>query len=330
MPVRSSPSDPSPLAKRGNAVLAREEKSTSSTRAGRVALVGRPNVGKSTLLNALLGERIAITSRHPQTTRATVRGVLSTIDAQYAFVDTPGLHEARSRLGHRMNSAAHDAALSADVVILVVEVPRGENERPNEDDVALARELPSVPAVLAINKVDRLKDKSLLLPLIAAFAEGRPFAATVPMSARRKLGLPELLAEVRALLPEQPFLFDAETLSDQPMRFFVAEFVREQILERITQEVPHGVAVVVERFDESGTVPIIEASVHVARDAHKKILVGAGGSMMKQIGVAARARIERMLGRKVNLRLWVRATPGWMDDETRLRELGYGPDEGPR
>jgi GTP-binding protein Era len=306
----------------------RTSSGADSTRAGRVAIIGRPNVGKSTLLNSLLGEPIAITSRHPQTTRGAVRGVLSTSDAQYAFVDTPGLHEARTRLGKRMNSTARDAASSADVVVLVVEVPRGDQESSHEGDIALARELPSVPVVLAINKVDRLKDKSRLLPIIASFAEGRTFAATVPMSARRADGLAQLLAELRALLPEQPFLFDAETLSDQPTRFFVAEFVREQILARITQEIPHGVAVVVDKFDESGTVPHIEASVHVAREAHKKILVGAGGSMMKQIGVAARARIERMLGRKVNLRLWVHATPGWMDDETRLRELGYGPDEG--
>jgi len=300
----------------------------TSLLAGRVALVGRPNVGKSTLLNALLGQSIAITSRHPQTTRGAVRGVLTTEGAQYLFVDTPGLHEARTRLGHRMNSAAREAARDADAVVLVVEVPRGGQEGPHDADVALAAEMPAATTVLAINKVDRLKDKSRLLPLIASFTGGRTFAATVPISARRADGIPRLLAEVRALLPRQPFLFDEETLSDQPMRFFVSEFVREQILERITEEVPHGVAVVVDRFDEGDNVTLIEASVHVARDAHKKILVGAGGSMMKQIGTAARARIERMLERKVNLKLWVRATPGWMDDETRLRELGYGPDEG--
>jgi GTP-binding protein Era len=287
-------------------------------------------VGKSTLLNVLLGEPIAITSHHPQTTRCMVRGVLTTGDTQYAFVDTPGVHEARTRLGHRMNTASRDAARDADVLVLLVEVPRGPEALPHEADVALAAQLPVLPTVLAINKVDRLKDKSSLLPFIASFSERRTFAATVPISARRADGIPRLLAEVRAILPAQAFLFEPETLSDQPVRFFVAEFVREQILERITQEVPHGVAVIVERFDESGKVPLIEASVHVARDAHKKILVGAGGSMMKQIGVAARARIERMLERKVNLRLWVRATPGWMDDETRLRELGYGPDEGQR
>jgi GTP-binding protein Era len=286
-------------------------------------------VGKSTLLNALLGEPIAIVSRHPQTTRGPVRGVLTMADAQYAFVDTPGVHDARTRLGRHMNSAARDAARNADVLVLLVEPPRGPGGAGARDaDVALAVELPGVPTVLAINKVDRVKDKALLLPLIASFAAVRDFAATVPISARRADGLPSLLEEIRRLLPSQPVLFDVDTLSDQPVRFFVAEFVREQILERITQEVPHGVAVVVDRFDEGGEVPLIEASVHVAREAHKKILVGAGGSMMKKIGIAARARIEGMLGRKVNLRLWVRATPGWMDDETRLRELGYGPDDG--
>jgi GTP-binding protein Era len=328
MPTRRSPAGPPSRAKKGPPPERPDAGGPDSSRAGRVALVGRPNVGKSTLLNVLLGEPIAITSRHPQTTRGMVRGVLTSGDTQYAFVDTPGVHEARTRLGHRMNTASRDAARDADVLVLLVEVPRGEHALPHEADVTLAAQLPAMPTVLAINKVDRLKDKSSLLPFIASFSESRVFSATVPISAKRADGIPRLLAEVRALLPAQPFLFEPETLSDQPVRFFVAEFVREQILERITQEVPHGVAVVVERFDESGKVPLIEASVHVARDAHKKILVGAGGSMMKQIGMAARARIERMLDRKVNLRLWVRATPGWMDDETRLRELGYGPDEG--
>jgi GTP-binding protein Era len=296
-------------------------------RAGRVAIVGRPNVGKSTLLNAALGEPIAITSLHPQTTRDTVRGVLTVGETQYVFVDTPGLHEPRSRLGHWMNETARQAAREADVLVLVVEAPReGRAPQPAEADLALAAELPKLPIALAINKVDRLKDKGQLLPLIAAFAERHPFAATVPMSARRANGIQPLLKELRELLPEQPFLFEPDTLSDQPERFFVAEFVREQILKQTRQEVPHGVAVVVERFEEGGAggkMPHIEVAVHVAREAHKKILVGAKGQMLKSIGMAARARVEQMLGRRVHLQLWVRTTPDWMDDPARLRELGY-------
>jgi GTPase len=301
------------------------------SRAGRVALVGRPNVGKSTLLNALLGEPIAIISPHPQTTRENVRGILTVNDAQFVFVDTPGLHAPRTRLGRWMNEHAREAGREADVVVLVAEVPRMESGarevRPHPADLELAAELPKARTVLCLNKVDRLKDKGLLLPLIAAFTRACAFAATVPMSAKRAQGVEGLIDELRALLPEQPFLFEPDTLSDQPVRFFVAEFVREQILQQTKQEVPHGVAVVVERFDEGGKIAQIEATVHVARESHKRILVGARGSMMKNIGIAARERVEAMIERRVNLRLWVRVTPGWMENAERLRELGYAPPE---
>jgi GTPase len=298
-------------------------------RAGRVVLVGCANVGKSTLLNALVGEPIAITSPHPQTTRSLVRGVLTTRDTQYVFVDTPGLHDARTSLGERMNAISRGSLQDADAVVVVVEAPRSSSASVNERDASLATELEGPRSVLVVNKVDRLDDKASLLPAIESLVERRRFAAVVPISARRKDGLDRLLAEIRKLLPLQPFPFEADTLSDQPTRFFAAEFVREQILARLKQEVPHGVAVVIDHFDESREVPRIEATAYVARAAHKKILVGAGGQMIKRIGTAARGRIERMLGRKVNLQLWVRASPGWMDDERRLRELGYGPgDDG--
>jgi GTP-binding protein Era len=286
-------------------------------------------VGKSTLLNALLGEHIAIVSHHPQTTRESVRGVLSVADTQYVFVDTPGVHPARTRLGERMNESARAEAHEADVLVLVAETRLGEA------DLALARELPALPTILCLNKVDRLQDKALLLPILASIGEaGHAYAAVVPLSAKRKDGLDRLLKELRALLPEQPFLYEPDTLSDQPVRFFVAEFVREQILRHTKQEVPHGVAVVVERFDEPAPagspgaskkdVVQIEVAIHVVREAHKRILIGAQGRMMKDIGVAARARVEQMLGRQVHLKLWVRATPDWMNDPAKLRELGYG------
>ena len=300
---------------------------TQTTRSGRVALVGRPNVGKSTLLNALLGEAIAITSPHPQTTRSTVRGLLTRGDTQYVLLDTPGLHPARTGLGRRMNEAARRAAEDADAIVFLVEAPRGGAPPvPHSGDLTLLAELPDRPRVLAINKIDRLPDKALLLPLIASYCADRPFAATVPVSARRAQGIDGLLDELRLTLPEQPPLCDPETLSDQPVRFFVAEFVREQILRHTRQEVPHGVAVVVEAFDEDGPAVHIEATIHVAREAHKKIVIGAGGQMLKRIGIAARARIEGLLSRKVRLRLDVRATPGWMDNDARLLELGYGGD----
>jgi GTP-binding protein Era len=296
----------------------------ATTRSGRVALLGRPNVGKSTLLNVLLGEPIAIISSHPQTTRDVVRGVMTRGDTQYVFLDTPGVHSAKNRLGTWMNEAARGQAREADVVVLLVEPEWGPQM--NAADLTLARELEGVPTVLVINKIDRLKDKTKLLPILAAFGEAHTFAATVPMSAKRSDGLERLLKELRELLPEQPFLYEPDTLSDQPVRFFVAEFVREQILQHTRQEVPHGVAVVVERFDESTDVPHIEIAIHVAREGHKGILVGAKGNMMKRIGTAARMRVEKMLGRKVHLKLWVRTTPDWMNDPGMLRDLGYGPE----
>jgi GTP-binding protein Era len=296
----------------------------AATRSGRVALLGRPNVGKSTLLNAILGEPIAIVSAHPQTTRGVVRGVLTRGDTQYVFLDTPGVHSAKTRLGTWMNEAAREQAREADAIVLLVE-PGGSNEA----DLALAREVAGVPTVLVVNKIDRVKDRTKLLPVLAAYGEAHAFAAIVPMSAKRADGVDRLLKELRELLPEQPFLYEPDTLSDQPVRFFVAEFVREQILQYTRQEVPHGVAVVVERFDESTDVPHIEIAIHVAREGHKGILVGAKGAMMKRIGTAARMRVEKMLGRKVHLQLWVRTTADWMNDPAKLRELGYGPD-GPR
>jgi GTP-binding protein Era len=311
-----------------------ENPSPAATRAGRVALVGRPNVGKSTLLNRLVGEPLAITSRHPQTTREPVRGVLTRGSTQFVFIDTPGLHAPKTRLGHRMNGASRHAARDADVVVLLAEAVSDAATRARfEADLAVADEIDAIRSgrlvtVLAITKIDRLEGKAALLPLMAAASEKAGFAAIVPVSAKRDDGTDRLLDVLREHLPEQPFLFEPDTLTDQPARFFVAELVREQILARITQEVPHGVAVAVDAFDEQGAVARIEATVHVAREAHKKILVGAQGRMVKAIGTAARANIERLLDRRVHLELHVRATPGWMDDEARLRELGFVRPEG--
>jgi GTP-binding protein Era len=290
-----------------------------------VAIVGRPNVGKSTLLNALVGEPIAITSPHPQTTRETVRGVLTVGDAQYVWLDSPGFHSPRTELGKEMNKAAHRAIRDADVAVVLVAAPAdGGRNQPGDADRAILADLPKMPTVLAMTKIDRLKDKSRLLASLQSLSESFKFDAVVPISAKKGDGLTALLAEVRLLLPEQPNLFEPDTLSDQPTRFFVAEYVREQILKHVAQEVPHGVAVVVERFDESEQVIVIDVTVHAAREGHKKILVGADGKMVKRITAAARARIERMLEREVRLNVRVRATRGWMDDVSRLRALGYG------
>ena len=290
------------------------------TKAGTVAIVGRPNVGKSTLLNALLGEPIAITSRHPQTTRDRILGVLTTKRAQFAFLDTPGLHRARNRLGTRMNQEAKDAAAEADVVVFVTEGA----PTPREDDLALLRELPAgKPVVLVVNKIDRVADKSSLVAVLESHAKAFDFAALVPISARKSDGVARVLGEIEKLLPKAPPAYDEDMLTDRPVRFLVAEFVREQILRHTRQEVPHGVAVVVDRFDESGRTPKIELSIHVDREGHKKILVGKGGQMLKDIGTQARARVEQLLGKQVVLKLWVRVTPEWYESEAKMRDMGY-------
>lgn len=299
------------------------------TRAGLVALLGRANVGKSTLLNAIVGEPIAITSAHPQTTRQTVRGVVTRRDTQYVLLDTPGLHAAKTKLGARMNEAARSAAREADAIVLLVEAPGdGRVDARLEADMAIAADLVGKSTVVAITKIDRLADKSRLLPMSAAVAKRLGIQRIVPVSARESDGIARLLDELRLLLPRQPFFFDEDTMTDQPTRFFVAEFVREQILNHLRQEIPHGAAVVIDRFDESGKVIQIEATVHVAREAHKKIAIGGGGRMMRAIGTAARGRIETLLSRRVHLKLWVRATPGWVDDEAMLRTLGYSKAGG--
>ncbi len=304
-------------------------------RVGTVALVGRPNVGKSTLLNALLGERIAIVSHHPQTTRDRILGVLTQPGAQFVFLDTPGLHAAKSkaqtRLAQRMNQEARQAARDANVIVFVTSVGVEPVQGVGRIDASLLAEIkeasPKVPVVLVINKVDRVADKTALFGVLQAYAEAYDFAAIVPISAKKEDGLDRVLDEVKKLLPEDDLLYDAETLTDRPLRFLVAEFVREQILRATREEVPHGVAVVVDRFDESGKVPKIELSVHVDREGHKKILVGKKGAVLKEIGTRARARVEGLMGRQVHMGIWVRVTQGWYTSERGLSEMGYGGDD---
>ncbi|HEY8079802.1 MAG TPA: GTPase Era [Labilithrix sp.] len=290
-------------------------------RAGTVALIGRPNVGKSTLLNALLGERIAITSPHPQTTRDRIAGILSFEGAQLVFLDTPGFHEARNKLGVRMNELARGAADECDVAVFLTDA----SGPPRDDDRAILGHVPeATPIVLGINKVDRVKPRSALLPALEAWGKERAFAAVVPIAAKNGDGVQRLLGEVAKLVPKGDALFAEDELTDKPVRFLVGELVREQILRRTRQEVPHGVAVTVERFDEAGKQVRIAVTVHVAKDSHKGILIGDKGKMLAAIGTEARKRAEELLGKKVHLETFVRATPKWFDDAARLKELGYG------
>lgn len=305
-------------------------------RFGSVALLGRPNVGKSTLLNTLLGERIAITSPLPQTTRDRIAGVVTRDDVQFVFLDTPGIHRARHKLGERMNDLARDAAATSDLAIFMTDAapPPGADDpkakiRIHPGDREILETLPpTLPTILVVNKVDRVHPKSRLLPLLAAYGELHPFVAVVPISALKDAGtgVERILAEAGKLLPEGEALYDKDELSDKPVRFFVGEFVREQVLRQTWQEVPHGVAVTVESFDEGPKIVRIAVTLHVARESHKSIIIGDGGKMLGAIGTAARKRAEELVGKKVHLETWVRATPDWFDDPKRLEELGYGDD----
>ncbi len=305
-------------------------------RFGTVALIGRSNVGKSTFLNAVLDEELAIVSPLPQTTRDTLLGVVTREDAQLAFLDTPGLHRPKSELGRRMNHAALEAARGTDVVVLMTAIPSGPHERGPADavsaeDRAIVARLPpakTTPTLLVINKVDVLRDKGRLLPLIEAFSALHAFHAVIPTSMRQKDGVDRVLTELVNVLPEGEPGYASDTLTDKPTRYFVREFVREQVLRAVRGEVPHAVAVSLERFEE-GPVDRISATMHVEKVGQRKILVGDGGSMIRSIGTEARGRIERFLGQRVHLELFVRVTPRWKNAPRMLAELGYQKSEDP-
>lgn len=297
--------------------------STESTqhRSGLVAIIGRPNVGKSTLLNRLIGQKIAITSAKPQTTRNRILGVYSTDQAQILFLDTPGVHAARSPLNRYMITQARNACLDVDIVLWLVEA-----DRPPDEESLIPDLLQNVrsPVILGINKIDQVA-KERLLPLIDGYRHMDRFEAILPLSALRGEGLDELLAELLVRLPEGPRYFPADQVTDLPERFIVAEMIREQILNRTRDEVPYGVAVVVERFQENSAKNLIgiDAVINVERESHKRIIIGKGGAMLRQIGQAARHEIERLLGVRIYLELFVRVQKNWTGSERMLKEFGY-------
>ncbi len=287
-------------------------------RAGRVALMGRPNVGKSTLLNAIIGEKIAIVSPHPQTTRQRLLGILTDEASQIVFVDTPGVHAPRHRLGVQMVHEATEALRDIDAVVLVADA------RSAPDAELLGQLPPKVPVICVLNKIDLVQPKSRLMPMLEAWGKAREFDAIVPISAKTKSGVLRLVKELRERLPEGERHFEDDTLTDKPVRFMVAEFDREQILLRTRQEVPHGIAVTVDRFEEDEKRGHkVQLTVHVAKESHKKIVVGRGGAMLKAVGTAARRELERLLGAKVHLSIWVRVSPDWVDDPKALGQLGF-------
>jgi len=288
-----------------------------------VAIVGRPNVGKSTLLNAALGEALAIVSPVPQTTRDRILGIVHRPLAEIVLLDTPGIHKPHSRLGRTLNRTARLAAGEADVVVFMTSVPMGTPRAHPGDRRLLADIGKDAPTILVVNQIDRLRDKSRLLPLLEELGKLRDFAAIVPISALRGDGVSRVLDEIENVLPEGPPRFDKDALTDLPTRFFVGEFVREPILLSTREEIPHAVAVEVGRFEEQGGTVHIDATIHVEREGQKRILIGHGGEKLKAIGSAARRRIEALIDKKVYLSLWVRVTADWTDSEKRLAELGY-------
>lgn len=288
-----------------------------------LAIVGRPNVGKSSLMNRLLGQKVAIVSSKPQTTRTRIMGVLTEQEQQLVFLDTPGLLKPRDRLGNYMVQSVASSVAGVDAAVLVAEA--GTPVFPADLDLTARFQNQHLPAVLCINKIDLLEDKSLLMPQIAAFQKQYPFTAVVPVSARTGDGVDDLKAELKKLSQPGGHLFPDDTLTDQPERVLAGEFVREKMLRRLNKEVPHGVAVVVKRLQEraDGSCIDIEAEIYCERDSHKGIIIGKGGAMLKKIGTDARRELESFYGVKVNLQLQVLVKPNWRNKEAALRSFGF-------
>lgn len=311
--------------------------SPKNHRSGFAALIGRPNVGKSTLLNALTGEKIAIVSGKPQTTRNRILGVVTRPEGQVAFIDTPGIHQAKGELNRYMVETALQAAEEVDLVLFLIEPPASEKPEVSPGNRTILERLQKLgkPTFLVINKIDSLP-KAALLPLIDLYRQEFPFAEVVPISAREKDGVERLFHAVLGHLPEGERIFDEDMLTDQQERTLVAEYIREQVLRHCRQEIPYSTAVLVDIFDESereprpGTPPgqlggliRIAASIYVERDSQKAIIIGKQGQMLKTIGTDARKSVQRLLGAHVYLDLRVRVEPRWSERPEGLKKLGY-------
>jgi GTP-binding protein Era len=289
---------------------------------GFIAIVGRPNVGKSTLLNEILGQKLCITSKKPQTTRHQILGVKTEGDHQMVYVDTPGLHKGHQKaLNRYMNKAASSALKDVDVVIFIVD----RTAWTDEDQMVLEKlEYMTCPVILAVNKIDHVKDKADLLPHLQVVAEKMNFHQILPISAKTGHNVDALQEEVHKLMPESPFYFDEDQLTDKSSRFLAAELVREKIMRQMGEEVPYSITVEIEEFNYQGHILHISALILVERDGQKLMVIGEKGSKLKIIGRDARLDMERLFDSKVMLKLWVKVKGGWADDERALRSLGYG------
>jgi GTPase len=288
---------------------------------GFVSIVGRPNAGKSTLLNALVGQKLAIVADKPQTTRTSIQGVVTLPNAQIVFVDTPGIHKADSALNKRLMETVRASVEERDLLLYVADAHRKFTEE-DRKAIDLARRT-ETPAICVLNKVDLLPDKAALLPLIEEYKAAYDFIEYVPISAVRRIALDDLQATILKHLPEGPAYFPEDYLTDQPERFLAAELVREKVLLATRDEVPHSVAVTIDKWEETPRITRIYATIRVERDGQKAIVIGAGGSMLKKIGTLARQEMEKLFERKIYLELHVRVQPGWRENRSFLNTLDW-------
>lgn len=292
-------------------------------KSGFITIVGRPNVGKSTLLNLLTGEKVAIISKKPQTTRHNIRTILTTENYQMIFVDTPGIHDPRNKLGEFMMKEAYAAFEDVDVIIFIVDA-RDNTIGPNDKKIIETLGKVSTPVILVINKID-LVDKEKLLPLIAEYSKAYNFAEVVPISAIEGRDREKILSLIEKYLPEGEKYYPDDMLTDQTEKVLAQELIREKLLHFLEEEVPHGIGVEVIRFkeDEKRNIIDIDANIYCEKESHKGIIIGKGGSMLKKVGTFARQDMERLYGTKVNLKLWVKVKDDWRNSDFMLRELGY-------
>jgi GTP-binding protein Era len=294
---------------------------TEPHRSGFVSLIGLPNAGKSTLLNALVGQKVAIVADKPQTTRTSIQGVVTLPGAQIVFADTPGIHKADTPFNKRLMQTVRGAIEERDLLLLIADAARGFHDE-DRQAVEVARKT-GAPVVLVLNKIDLLRDKSALLPLIEKYREAFDFADYVPVSALKGRGLDDLRKTIVQHLPEGPAYFPEDYVTDQPERYLAAELVREKVLQATRQEVPHSVAVTIERWEETPKITRIYATIHVERAGQKGIVIGTGGAMLKRIGTLARQEMERLFGVKIFLDLHVNLQPGWRENRAFLNALDW-------
>ena len=299
---------------------------TKEFKSGFVTLIGRPNVGKSTLMNHLIGQKIAITSEKPQTTRNRIQTVYTDERGQIIFLDTPGIHKAKNKLGEYMVNVAENTLKEVDVILWLVEPTTfiGAGERHIAEQLSKIK----TPVILVINKIDTVKSKEEILTFIAAYKDILNFAEIIPVSALKEMNIEDVKSSIFKYLPAGPQFYDEDTVTDQPMRQIAAELIREKALRMLDDEIPHGIAVVIDQMKErpNGIIDV-NATIVCERDSHKGIIIGKGGSMLKRIGTAARMEIENLMDTKVNLKLWVKVRREWRDSDMYMKNYGYNPKE---